>query len=116
MRICFSSNKAVQVKSLSSIAVLIRNFGAVREAYKVNAALLREGAEEGAAAGGGTPEAPYTEYYRPEVLEAGLRAGKLAAGILTVNKHLSQQEAFVTRGAVGETRQVPVPYSATVTT
>ncbi len=66
---------------------------AAREAYKAIAASQREGAAEESG-----PEArwDYTEYYRPEVLEAGVRAGKLIPGILRVNKHLSQQEAFVT--------------------
>ncbi len=68
---------------------------AAQEAYKAIAASQREGA---AAAEEGGPEArwDYTEYYRPEVLEAGIRAGKLVPGLLRVNKHLSQQEAFVT--------------------
>jgi hypothetical protein len=65
---------------------------AAREAYKAIAASQRENLTEE-----GGPEArDYTEYYRPEVLEAGIRAGKLIPGLLRVNKHLSQQEAFVT--------------------
>jgi hypothetical protein len=66
---------------------------AAREAYKAIAASQREGAAE---EGGGPEVRDYTEYYRPEVLEAGIRAGKLIPGLLRVNKHLSQQEAFVT--------------------
>jgi hypothetical protein len=54
---------------------------AAREAYKAIAASQREGAA--AEEGGGGPEArDYTEYYRPEVLEAGIRAGKLIPGLL----------------------------------
>ena len=74
----------------------------VREAYKTIAALQREGGEEG---GGGPEVKEYTEYYRPEMLEAGIRSGRLVAGILAVNKHLSQQEAFVTRGPTSDLRQ-----------
>ena len=41
----------------------------------------------------------YFEYYKPEVLEAGLRAGKFVSGRLSVNKHLALTEAFVSRGS-----------------
>ena len=44
----------------------------------------------------------YFEYYKPEVLEAGLRAGKFVSGRLSVNKHLAQTEAFVSRGGSHE--------------
>ena len=63
--------------------------------------MQREGGEEEGGGGGGE----YSEYYRPEVLEAGIRAGKLVPGILAVNKHLSQHEAFVTRGPSSDVRQ-----------
>ena len=45
----------------------------------------------------------FSEYYRPEVLEAGLRSGKFISGRLNVNKHLALTEAFVSRGSVHET-------------
>jgi hypothetical protein len=73
---------------------------AVRETYKTIAALQREGGEDGT----GPEVKEYSEYYRGEVLEAGLRSGKLVAGMLTVNKHLSQQEAFVTRSPSSDVR------------
>ena len=38
----------------------------------------------------------------PEVLEAGLRAGKFVSGRLSVNKHLAHTEATVTRGGERE--------------
>ena len=44
----------------------------------------------------------YFEYYKPEVLEAGLRAGKFVSGRLSVNKHLAHTEATVTRGGERE--------------
>ena len=44
----------------------------------------------------------YFEYYKPEVLEAGLRAGKFVSGRLSVNKHLALTEAFVSRGSSHE--------------
>ena len=44
----------------------------------------------------------YCEYYKPEILEAGLRSGKFISGRLNVNKHLSSTEAFVSRGSVHE--------------
>ena len=39
----------------------------------------------------------FADYYRPEVLEAGLRSGKFVSGRLAVNKHLAATEAFVSR-------------------
>merc|ERR1719232_1026984 len=44
----------------------------------------------------------YFEYYKPEVLEAGLRSGKFVSGRLSVNKHLAMTEAFVARGGAHE--------------
>ena len=44
----------------------------------------------------------FTEYYKPDVLEAGLRSGKFISGRLNVNKHLALTEAFVARGSVHE--------------
>ncbi len=51
---------------------------AAREAYMAIAASQREGATEES----GPEVRDYTEYYRPEVLEAGIRAGKLIPGLL----------------------------------
>ncbi|XP_023335142.1 DIS3-like exonuclease 1 [Eurytemora carolleeae] len=45
-------------------------------------------------------EKEYTEHLKPEVLEAGIKAGKYIVGTLNVNKHLSSREAFVPR--IGE--------------
>ena len=41
----------------------------------------------------------YFEYYKNEVLQAGLKSGKFVSGRLNVNKHLAQTEAFVSRGS-----------------
>jgi hypothetical protein len=71
------------------------------EAYKAIAALQREGGGEEAS---GPEVRDYSEYYRTDILEAGIRSGKLVAGILAVNKHLSAQEAFVSRGATSDMR------------
>ena len=45
----------------------------------------------------------FSEYYKTELLESGLKSGKFISGRLNVNKHLAQTEAFVSRGGVHET-------------
>jgi hypothetical protein len=83
------------------LKVFINNFFTAWEAYKAIAALQREGGGEEAS---GPEVRDYSEYYRTDILEAGIRSGKLVAGILAVNKHLSAQEAFVSRGATSDVR------------
>lgn len=41
----------------------------------------------------------FFEYYKPELLEAGVRTGRLVQGRIAVNKHFSQTEAFVSRAS-----------------
>ena len=48
----------------------------------------------------------FFEYYKPEVLSAGLQSGKLVSGRISVNKHLAMTEAFVSRGAVKDSDKV----------
>ena len=46
----------------------------------------------------------YFEYYKQDVLDAGLRSGKFVQGRLNVNKHHASLEAFVSRSSVQTTK------------
>ena len=54
----------------------------------VQAASVPEGKVEG-----------YFEYFKPEIVESGLKSGRFVSGRLSVNKHLGQTEAFVSRNS-----------------
>lgn len=61
---------------------------AAQELYSSIAQTLQERESEGA-------EKVYTEHLPAEVLEAGIKSGRYIQGILSVNKHRAQYEAFV---------------------
>ncbi|XP_026992960.2 DIS3-like exonuclease 1 isoform X1 [Tachysurus fulvidraco] len=61
---------------------------AAQELYASIAQSLQERESEGT-------EKEYTEHLPAEVLEAGIKSGRYIQGILNVNKHRSQHEAFV---------------------
>ncbi|XP_066512745.1 DIS3-like exonuclease 1 [Hoplias malabaricus] len=61
---------------------------AAQELYTSIAHALQERESEGV-------EKEYTEHLPAEVLEAGIKSGRYIQGMLSVNKHRSQNEAFV---------------------